>query len=56
MQEFAVETRRHREFVDVTAHVQAAVAASGVRDGIALLFCPHTTASVTVVVNQQLVA
>jgi len=48
MHEIAVETRRHRELVDVTGPVQAAVAASGVRDGIALVFCPHTTASVTV--------
>ena len=48
MHAIAVETRRQRDFVDVTGPVQAAVAASGVRDGIALVFCPHTTASVTV--------
>src|SRR5581483_980062 len=38
----------HRELVDVTRQVEAAVAESGVVEGIALVFCPHTTASVTV--------
>ena len=47
LQELTVQTRRHRELVDVTGQVQEAVAASGVSDGLALVFCPHTTASVT---------
>src|SRR5438067_11336580 len=47
LREFGVQTRRHREFVDVTRQVEAVVAAAGVSEGLALVFCPHTTASVT---------
>src|SRR5919197_227030 len=48
MQQVAVETRRYRDFVDVTEEVQRIVAASGVSEGICLVYSPHTTASVTV--------
>lgn len=34
--------------VDVTARVQAAVDASGVRSGLCTVFVPHTTAGVTI--------
>ena len=33
---------------DITHHVAEAVAHSGVRDGLAFVFCPHTTAAVTI--------
>jgi secondary thiamine-phosphate synthase enzyme len=48
MQQVCVETRRYRDFVDVTEEVQRVVAASGVSEGICLVYSPHTTASVTV--------
>jgi secondary thiamine-phosphate synthase enzyme len=47
MRQIAVQTGRHRELVDVTDRVREAITASGVGEGIALVFCPHTTASVT---------
>jgi secondary thiamine-phosphate synthase enzyme len=47
LREITVQTRRHRELVDVTRQVEAVVAESGVSEGLALVFCPHTTASVT---------
>ena len=34
--------------VDVTGQVQAAVRDSGIRDGDAVVFCPHTTAAITI--------
>lgn len=34
--------------MDVTARVQEVVSQSGVRDGVCLLYVPHTTAAVTV--------
>lgn len=43
-----VRTERREQMIDVTSRVQEAVRASGVRDGFALVFCPHTTAGVTV--------
>ncbi len=47
-QRFSVETHTHRDLVDVTEQVQSIVRASGVQDGICLVYCPHTTAAVTV--------
>jgi secondary thiamine-phosphate synthase enzyme len=47
LHQLSVPTSRHREFVDVTARVQAVVQASGIRAGICLVYSPHTTAGVT---------
>jgi len=44
----SVETRRRTELVDITSEVQRAVSESGVKEGIVLIFVPHTTAAVTV--------
>jgi len=46
-----VETRQRAEMVEVTDRVRAAVRASGVRQGVAFVYCPHTTAGVTVQEN-----
>ena len=46
--EIAVPTRQRRELVDVTAEVRAAVAAAGVQFGLCSVYCPHTTAGVTI--------
>lgn len=43
-----VETHRREEMVDVTRRVQDAVAASGIAEGWAHVFCPHTTAGLTI--------
>jgi secondary thiamine-phosphate synthase enzyme len=43
-----VRTSARSEFVDVTAMVADVVAASGVSEGVAVVYCPHTTASVAV--------
>jgi secondary thiamine-phosphate synthase enzyme len=48
---FDVPTRARAQLVDVTAEVRAAVRASGVRDGLCVVFVPHTTAGVTVQEN-----
>lgn len=40
-----------RDFVDVTARVEEVVLASGVRTGIALVFCRHTSASLLIQEN-----
>jgi secondary thiamine-phosphate synthase enzyme len=43
-----LRTQRREEFVDVTGHVADAVRASGVHEGWALVYCPHTTAGITI--------
>ncbi len=49
----AVRTSERCQFVDVTAEVARAVRASGVRDGLCLVWCPHTTAGITVNENSD---
>ena len=43
-----IRTRVRDELIDVTRLVAQAVAQSGVPDGAALVYCPHTTAGITV--------
>jgi len=43
----SVRTDSRRQFVDISDFVQAEVTNSGVRNGICLLFLPHTTAGLT---------
>ena len=51
MQTFTVRTRTRTEFVEITAEVRQAVRASGVQSGMCLVYCPHTTAAVTIQEN-----
>ena len=37
-----------QDFYNITTQVRETVAKSGVSDGIAVVFCPHTTAGITV--------
>ena len=48
LHEFSVRTSRQNEWLNITAEVQRVVTASGVREGICVVFVPHTTAAVTV--------
>lgn len=45
---FTVKTGFAEELVDITGKVAAAVAESGVREGLVCIFTPHTTAAVTI--------
>jgi len=47
MEQIEVSTRGHQAFHDITNEVQAAVSRSGAQDGICFIFCPHTTAGLT---------
>jgi secondary thiamine-phosphate synthase enzyme len=46
--DFHISTRSHCEFVDITSEVASAVSKSGVKDGDAIIYCPHTTAGITI--------
>ena len=48
MQIFEVRTSTQTEFIDITRPVQEAVKKTGVKDGICIIFIPHTTAAVTI--------
>jgi secondary thiamine-phosphate synthase enzyme len=43
-----IKTRAREEFVELTAEVERAVAASGVTSGVCVVTVPHTTAGITV--------
>ena len=45
---FTVRTSGQNEWINITGEVQKAVTASGVREGVCLVFVPHTTAAVTI--------
>ena len=48
LHDFNVRTTQQNEWLNISAEVQRAVAASGVKEGICVVFVPHTTAAVTV--------
>ena len=43
-----VSSTSRTEFIDITADVQNVLAESGLKDGICMLYVPHTTAGVTI--------
>jgi len=45
--EYTLSARRE-DFYNITPQVREAVARSGVTDGAAVVFCPHTTAGITI--------
>jgi secondary thiamine-phosphate synthase enzyme len=48
MDTFSVQTWQRNEFVNITDEVRGSLARAGIRDGIGVVYCPHTTAAITV--------
>jgi secondary thiamine-phosphate synthase enzyme len=48
MTEFQVRTAARNQFVEITDQVRDAVAKSGIKSGFCVVYCPHTTAAITV--------
>lgn len=46
--ELGVSTRSRTQMLDVTGQVQTVVRDSGIRNGDVVVFCPHTTAAITI--------
>ena len=46
--QFPVRTSSHTQMIDITDQVQKIVTDSGVKEGICVIFVPHTTAAVTI--------
>jgi secondary thiamine-phosphate synthase enzyme len=44
----SIHTKAREEILDITAEVNAALRDLGLSQGLVLLFCPHTTAALTV--------
>lgn len=43
-----VRTRSRISFVNITRDVQEAVSKLGIEDGVVVVYCPHTTAAITI--------
>ncbi|MFQ5736935.1 MAG: secondary thiamine-phosphate synthase enzyme YjbQ [Thermodesulfobacteriota bacterium] len=48
MERFGVRTSRRCELIDITGEVAGAVERSGVAGGVVVVYCPHTTAGITI--------
>jgi secondary thiamine-phosphate synthase enzyme len=46
--QFEVSTARREQLVDITEQVAEVVSGSGVKRGAVLVYCPHTTAGITI--------
>lgn len=48
MKTFTLSTHGHDSMTDITAKVREALQETGLRDGICTVYCPHTTAGITI--------
>jgi secondary thiamine-phosphate synthase enzyme len=46
--DFQVSTKSGSQMIDITSQVNSIVSQSGVSDGDAVVYCPHTTAAITI--------
>ncbi len=51
-----LQTKKQFELVDITEQVKIAAIESGIQNGQAVLFCPHTTAGIRLNHNETLLA
>lgn len=43
-----ISTKKRSEFIDITHQVQKSVSSEKIDNGVCLIFCPHTTAGLTI--------
>jgi secondary thiamine-phosphate synthase enzyme len=48
MRQFSIRTRARAEMTDITGRVRQVLREEGWRDGVCVVFVPHTTAAVTI--------
>ena len=48
MKEFTVRSEQRNQMIDITREVQRVVEHEGVKDGMAVIYVPHTTAAVVI--------
>ena len=47
-EEFRVNTKSRNQMIDITSQVRSFVSQSGISDGDVIVYCPHTTAGITI--------
>jgi secondary thiamine-phosphate synthase enzyme len=45
---FAVSTNKRCELIDITDKIQSIIDKAGISDGNVVVYCPHTTAAITI--------
>jgi secondary thiamine-phosphate synthase enzyme len=48
METFEIRTRERNCFVEITDQVREVIHKRGLKDGICVVYCPHTTAAITI--------
>jgi secondary thiamine-phosphate synthase enzyme len=46
--DFRVSTKSRSQMIDITSQVRSLVGQAGVTDGDVIVYCPHTTAAITI--------
>ena len=46
--DFSVSTKSRNQMIDITSQVRSLVGQTGVTDGDVIVYCPHTTAAITI--------
>jgi len=46
--EFSVNSRTRNQMIDITSQVEVVVSQSGIKTGDVIVYCPHTTAAITI--------
>jgi secondary thiamine-phosphate synthase enzyme len=47
-EDFHISTKSRNQMIDITSQVHLLVGQSGVTDGDVIVYCPHTTAAITI--------
>lgn len=48
VQKIELHTGKHDQMIDITAQVQSFVTQNALSEGMVLVYCPHTTAAITI--------
>lgn len=48
MEKITVKTQKKSDLIEITSEIKGIVEALNVQDGVCLVFCPHTTAGITI--------
>ncbi len=47
-EDFRISTKNRNQMIDITSQVRSFVSQSGITNGDAIVYCPHTTAAITI--------
>lgn len=48
MEKLAIKTNKRTVLLDITTEIEHLISKNGITDGICVIYCPHTTAGITI--------